>query len=122
MASEKETLDDKKPDEVMEEQRSKDKEKEEESSVQGKEEEKKTVEAPEKEEKEAVDEMEVDKKDVEEEKTVKKGKKKEESTEEEPVTPISRPTRERKTVERYSVPSEARSSTPKPLAIKKVPF
>ncbi|GMJ05885.1 hypothetical protein like AT3G48710 [Hibiscus trionum] len=40
----------------------------------------------------------------------------------EPVTPSSdRPTRERKVVERYSVPSAARSSTPKPLSIRKGP-
>ncbi|KAK8537714.1 hypothetical protein V6N13_096478 [Hibiscus sabdariffa] len=40
----------------------------------------------------------------------------------EPVTPSSdRPTRERKVVERYSVPSVARSSTPKPLSIEKGP-
>ncbi|PPD91498.1 hypothetical protein GOBAR_DD11577 [Gossypium barbadense] len=38
----------------------------------------------------------------------------------EPMTPSSdRPTRERKVVERYSVPSVARSSTPKPLSIEK---
>ncbi|KAK8604660.1 hypothetical protein V6N13_099592 [Hibiscus sabdariffa] len=40
----------------------------------------------------------------------------------EPLTPSSdRPTRERKVVERYSVPSAARSSTPKPLSIGKGP-
>ncbi|PPS09778.1 hypothetical protein GOBAR_AA10874 [Gossypium barbadense] len=40
----------------------------------------------------------------------------------EPMTPSSdRPTRERKVVERYSVPSVARSSTPKPLSIEKGP-
>ncbi|KAL4383328.1 hypothetical protein GQ457_15G006900 [Hibiscus cannabinus] len=39
-----------------------------------------------------------------------------------PVTPSSdRPTRERKVVERYSVPSVSRSSTPKPLSIEKGP-
>ncbi|KAG5617534.1 hypothetical protein H5410_017358 [Solanum commersonii] len=113
MASEKETLDDKKPEEVIEEQQAKDKEKEkkEESSIQGQ-------------EVEEVDEMQVDKKyaeseeeEKEKEKPVKKGKNRGESTEE-PVTPITRPTRERKTVERYSESSDARGSTPKPLSIR----
>ncbi|KAK4351117.1 hypothetical protein RND71_030430 [Anisodus tanguticus] len=88
MASEKETLEDKKPDEEQ----------------QGQEEEKNTAEVE-----------EVDEKDAEEEKPIKK-----KESEEEPKTPISRPTRERKTVERYSESSDARGSTPKPLSIRKV--
>ncbi|KAJ8537049.1 hypothetical protein K7X08_035450 [Anisodus acutangulus] len=87
MASEKETLEDKKPDEEQ----------------QGQEEEKKIAEVE-----------EVDEKDAEEEKPIKK-----KESEEEPKTPISRPTRERKTVERYSESSDARGSTPKPLSIRK---
>lgn len=44
-----------------------------------------------------------------------------ESNEKEPVTPSNdRPTRERKVVERYSVPSVARSSSSKALSIEKV--
>lgn len=115
MASEKETLDDKKPEEVIEEQQPKDNDKEkEEESMQV---DKKDVESEEeKEESEEEDE------EKEEEKPVKKkGKSRGESTEE-PVTPITRPTRERKTVERYSESSEARGSTPKPLSIRKVSF
>lgn len=114
MASEKETLDDNKPEEVIEKQEAKDKDKE--SSVQGQE---KVIAEAEK-EKEEAEGMQVDKseEEKEEEESVKKGKSKGESTEE-PVTPISRPTRDRKTVVRFSIPTEARSSTPKPLSISK---
>lgn len=75
--------------------------------------------------------MEVDKKSEEEEKlegekkgSTKKGKgkgKKKEKERASPVTPaIDRPTRERKIVERYTVTSASRSTTPKPFSIEKV--
>ncbi|CAM8944188.1 unnamed protein product [Rhodiola kirilowii] len=43
----------------------------------------------------------------------------EEEEKEEPVMPNARPTRERKTVERYSVTSVIRSATPKSVSIQK---
>ena len=50
-------------------------------------------------------------------KRVKKGKS--ESSSKEPVTPSERPTRDRKTVERYSAPSTGRSAS-KGFSIEKV--
>ncbi|XP_012439020.1 DEK domain-containing chromatin-associated protein 1 isoform X1 [Gossypium raimondii] len=118
---ETETPDENKP---MGEEKEKEKEKEETKEVSRESEEKKEVEENEEEE---------EKEDNEEnrEKGAKKGEdssrkrssrkpNRGSAEKKEPMTPSSdRPTRERKVVERYSVPSVARSSTPKPLSIEK---
>ncbi|KAB2000194.1 hypothetical protein ES319_D12G215800v1 [Gossypium barbadense] len=115
------TPDENKP---MGEEKEKEKEKEETKEVSRESEEKKEVEENEEE----------DEKEDNEENREKGAKKGEDSSrkrssrkpnrgsaeKKEPMTPSSdRPTRERKVVERYSVPSVARSSTPKPLSIEK---
>ncbi|KAB2053626.1 hypothetical protein ES319_A12G200900v1 [Gossypium barbadense] len=120
---ETETPDENKP---MGEEKEKEKEKEETKEVSRESEEKKEVEENEEE----------DEKEDNEENREKGAKKGEDSSrnrssrkpnrgsaeKKEPMTPSSdRPTRERKVVERYSVPSVARSSTPKPLSIEKGP-
>lgn len=121
---ETETPDENKP---MGEEKGKEKEKEETEEVSWESEEKKEVE-----------EKEEDNEKEDNEDNREKGAKKGEDSsrkqssrkpnrgsaeKKEPMTPGSdRPTRERKVVERYSVPSVARSSTPKPLSIEKVFF
>ncbi|XP_039046977.1 chromo domain-containing protein cec-1-like isoform X2 [Hibiscus syriacus] len=126
---ETETLDDSKP---VEEAAAPVNDKE--GAKQEKEKEEKDVSRESEEKKEVEETMEEDEKEDEEEKEgTKEAKgssrkrrsrklKRYSSENKESVTPSSdRPTRERKVVERYSVTSVSRSSTPKPLSIEKGP-
>nr|XP_016515202.1 PREDICTED: protein DEK-like [Nicotiana tabacum] len=125
MASEKETLEEKKQEKETNEQEEKEKQNSEERITDD---DKDEIG----EDREGAGEMEVDKQEEQEEseekeKVVKKGKdrgarKKEEGKRDNmdsPTTPGSRPSRERKTVERFSESLAARGSAIKPLSIEK---